>query len=195
MARQFDVIDDRLADWVSRQPVFFVATAPSDGGHVNCSPKGLDSLAVLGPTTLAYLDLTGSGVETIAHLRDDGRICIMLCAFAGPPRIVRFHGRGEVLEPSHPDFAGIAGRFPAHPGVRAVIRVECDRISDSCGHGVPLMTYDRDRDIMRLWAERKGPAGVAQYQAQRNAASLDGLPGLAAAPAPTDDAEPVRSSS
>jgi hypothetical protein len=178
VGRQFDVIDDRLAAWVRDQHVFFVSTAPSEGGHVNCSPKGLDSLAVVGPTTLAYVDLTGSGVETIAHLRDNGRICIMLCAFQGPPRIVRFQGTGEVLEPSDPAFADLAGRFPSHPGVRAIIRVECERIADSCGHGVPLMTFEADRDVMPRWATRKGPAGIATYQAQRNAVSIDGLPGL-----------------
>ena len=178
MAKTFDVIDDKLAAWVRRQHMFFVSTAPSEGGHVNCSPKGLDTLAILGPTTLAYLDLTGSGVETIAHLRDNGRICIMLCAFSGPPRIVRFQGRGEVLEPSHPDFEGIAARFPEQLGVRSVIRVECDRIADSCGYGVPLMTYESDRDLMRQWATKKGPAGVKRYKAEKNAASIDGLPGL-----------------
>lgn len=180
MGREYDAIDDRLGEWIGRQRVFFVGTAPSDGGHVNVSPKGLDTLAILGPTTVAYLDLTGSGVETIAHLRDNGRICIMLCAFEGPPRILRLQGRGEVVDRSHPDHAALVAAFPSHPGVRAVIRVECDRIADSCGYGVPLMSFEGDRRQLAEWAERKGPDGVVAYQAEKNARSIDGLPGLAA---------------
>ena len=179
MSRVYDAIDDRLAAWIRRQPVFFTATAPSgDDGHVNVSPKGLDTLAVLGPTTVAYLDLTGSGVETIAHLRQNGRICVMLCAFEGPPRILRLQGRGEVLEPDHPDFAGLVKGFPPYEGVRSVIRIRCDRIADSCGYGVPLLRYEGDRARLADWAAKKGPKGLEAYRAKNNARSIDGLPGL-----------------
>jgi hypothetical protein len=179
VGRVYDAIDERLADWICRQPVFFTATAPAGGdGHVNVSPKGLDTLAVLGPTTVAYLDLTGSGVETIAHLRQNGRICVMLCAFTGPPRILRLQGRGQVLEPGHPEFAGLVARFPPYDGIRSVIRVRCDRIADSCGYGVPLLRFEGDRETLPEWAARKGTQGLEAYRAEKNARSVDGLPGL-----------------
>ncbi len=141
MSAVHPAIDDRLAAFMLAQPVFFVGTAPAGGeGHVNVSPKGLaGSFAVLGPHEVAYLDLTGSGAETIAHLRDDGRICLMFCAFEGPPNIVRLHGRGEVVLPDAPAFAALADRFADHPGRRAVIRVDVDRVSDSCGYAVPCL--------------------------------------------------------
>ncbi len=180
MGKQYDAIDGKLEDFMSRQHVFFVATAPLAGdGLVNVSPKGLDSFRVLGPRTVAYLDLTGSGIETVAHLKENGRIVIMFCAFDGPPRIVRLHGRGEVVEPGAPEFDDLAGRFPDHPGVRSVIRVHCHRIQDSCGFGVPRMTFEEDRTQLPAYAERKGPEGLAEYKATKNAVSLDGLPGLA----------------
>lgn len=179
MGKVFEAIDERLAAWIAAQRMFFVATAPLAGdGLVNCSPRGLDSLAVLGPRELAWLDLTGSGVETIAHLRENGRIVLMFCAFEGPPRIVRLHGHGTVLEPGDPEFDALRARFPAHEGVRAVIRVACRRISDSCGYGVPLMAYQGERDQLPAWARRKGPEGLRAYRAQNNARSVDGLPGL-----------------
>jgi hypothetical protein len=177
VGRTYDVIDDRLAAWIRRQPVFFVGSAPAgDGGHVNVSPKGLDTLAITGPSSVAYLDLTGSGVETIAHLRENGRVCIMLCAFEGPPRIVRLQGRGDVVEPGQADFAGLVARFPTFPGVRSVIRVACDRIADSCGFGVPLMRHEDDRSALPEWAERKGEAALETYWQEKNARSVDGLP-------------------
>jgi hypothetical protein len=179
MGKVYDAIDERLAGWIRAQRVFFVATAPlAAEGHLNCSPRGLESLAVLGPREVAWLDLTGSGVETIAHLRENGRIVLMLCAFEGPPRIVRLHGRGAVVEPADPGFAALRARFGEHEGVRAVIRVECTRISDSCGYGVPLLDYRSERPQLAEWARRKGEDGVRGYQAERNARSIDGLPGL-----------------
>ena len=181
MGKLYDSIDARLGTFITGQPVFFVATAPSGGaGHVNCSPKGnRNSLVVLGPTEVAYQDLTGSGVETIAHLRDNGRIVIMLCTFEGPPRIVRLHGRGEVVTPGHQRYDELAASFPRKPGTRAVIRIDVERISDSCGYGVPLMTLQGHRDNLDHWAETKGPAGIEAYQTEKNAESIDGLPGLA----------------
>jgi len=177
----YEGIDERLGAFLAAQHVFFVATAPSgDGGLVNLSPKGLDgTFAVLGPTSVAYLDLTGSGVETIAHLRQNGRITLMFCAFDGPPRIVRLQGRGEAVLAGNPRYDGLAARLAPRPGARAVILVELERIADSCGFGVPLLAYQRDREQLDEWAARKGTDGLAAYQAERNAVSLDGLPGLA----------------
>jgi hypothetical protein len=179
MAETFDRIDDAMRRWLEGQHVFFVATAPTGaGGHINCSPKGTDSLRVIDDRTLAYVDFVGSGAETIAHLKENGRIVLMLCAFAGPPRIVRFHGRGDVVAPDHPDFADLVARFPPRPGVRAIIRVFAERISDSCGYGVPLMDFRTEREAMTKWAEKKGPEGLVAYQREKNARSLDGLPGV-----------------
>lgn len=170
-------IDDSVRQFVARQHVFFVATAPSAGGHVNVSPKGLDTFAILGPTSVAWLDLTGSGVETISHLKENGRITIMFCAFEGRSRIVRLAGQGEVVKPGDGGFEDLAGRFPPYPGVRSVIRVELDRIADSCGFGVPLYRYEGERDELVEWAERKGVDGLVSYREQKNAVSIDGLPG------------------
>jgi len=172
-------IDDAMRRFVEKQHVFFVATAPAGiDGHINCSPKGLDSLRVLGPTTVAYLDYAGSGAETIAHLRENGRIVIMLCAFEGPPKIVRLHGQGEVVMPDDAGFAELLAHFEPGAGVRSIIRIAVDRISDSCGFSVPLMKYERDRTQLNEWAERKGENGLARYQREKNAVSIDGLPAI-----------------
>ena len=182
MGKVFDAIDDKLAAWIARQRMFFVGTAPSgDGGHVNVSPKGpIESLRVLDPHTHAYLDVVGSGAETIAHLRENGRIVVMLCSFAGPPRILRLHGTGEVLAA---DAVGFAVAPPAGTE-RAVIRVNVERIADSCGYGVPVMEYVGTRPQYAAWAEakqRKG--GLDEYVAQHNARSIDGLPAVDLEPA------------
>lgn len=180
MAAVFPRINEDMQAWIEAQPMFFVASAPlSADGHVNVSPKGLaGSFAVLGPHEVAYLDLTGSGAETIAHLRDDGRICLMFCAFEGPPNIVRLHGRGEVLLPGSGGFEDLAGRFADHPGRRAIIRVDVDRVSDSCGYAVPRMTMEADREQLVKWARKKGEDGLEEYRRSRNARSIDGLPAL-----------------
>jgi hypothetical protein len=142
VGKVYIALDDDLRAFVERQHVFFVATAPlSPAGHVNVSPKGLNTLYILGPTTVAYLDLTGSGVETVAHLRENGRITIMVCAFADRPRILRLSGRGRAVEPGDADWERLLGEFPSHLGVRSVVVVELDRIADSCGYGVPLYEY------------------------------------------------------
>jgi hypothetical protein len=181
MGRVDDVISEELGEFIASQHVFFVATAPSgDGGHVNLSPKGLDTFTVIDPTTVAYLDLTGSGVETIAHLRDNGRITIMFCAFDGKPLIVRLYGRGEVLPTGDPEADALLSLFGSYPGARSVIRVRLDRVSTSCGYGVPLLQYEGARDQLRKWAERRGADGLAEYRAEKNATSIDGLPGLKA---------------
>lgn len=189
MAREFDTIDDHLAGWIARQPMFFVGSAPlAADGHVNVSPKGpIGSLRVLGPTTVAYLDIYGSGAETIAHLRENGRIVVMLCAFSGAPRIVRLHGRGELLAPGADGFDALLERAafedPAIPEARrAIIRVEVTRIADSCGYGVPLMRYEGQRPHSTLSAQKRlrtqGPEGYAEFVARRNAESIDGLPAV-----------------
>jgi Pyridoxamine 5'-phosphate oxidase len=182
MGQTYTEIDDQMRAFVARQHVFFVATAPTGAdGHVNCSPKGLESLRILGPKTIAYLDLVGSGAETIAHLRQNGRIVIMLCAFEGPPKILRFYGRGQVVEPGDADFQTLMASFAPRLGLRAIIRVELDRISDSCGYGVPLMGYEGGRTQLPAWAERKGEDGLQEYRRQKNAVSIDGLPALRSA--------------
>jgi hypothetical protein len=189
VAKLYDSIDDKLAGWIGRQRLFFVATAPSDGGHVNCSPKGgIDSFRVVGPTTVAYLDLTGSGIETIAHLRENGRIVIMFCAFEGPPRIVRLHGRGTTAQVGEPEFERLFDELgfdvvdAAEQGSRSIIKVEVERIADSCGYGVPLMRYEGTRTQQLDWLESRlrkhGPHGVLDYVVENNQQSIDALPGI-----------------
>ena len=159
--------------------MFFVATAPLDAaGHINLSPKGLDSFRVIDPRTVAYLDLTGSGIETVAHLRENGRIVLLFCAFEGPPKIIRLHGRGEVVEPGDPRFGSLAARFSSFPSTRSVIVIALERISDSCGYGVPLYGYEGQRSQLIDWAERKGADGVVRYREDNNRRSIDGLQGL-----------------
>lgn len=179
MGKLFETIDDDLAAWVAAQPLFFVATAPlADDGLLNLSPRGLDCLTVLGPRSVAWVDSTGSGVETIAHLQENGRIVLMWCAFSGPPRIVRFHGTGRVVLPTDGEYDGLLARVPAQPSPRAVVVVDVRRISDSCGYGVPVMELVGERDQMHRWAQAKGPDGVEAYRRDRNSVSIDGLPGL-----------------
>ncbi|HSZ58069.1 MAG TPA: pyridoxamine 5'-phosphate oxidase family protein [Tepidisphaeraceae bacterium] len=179
MATVYDTITPDLAAWIGQQRIFFVATAPSAAdGHVNCSPKGLDSLRVLGPRSIAYLDLTGSGIETVAHLRENGRIVLMFCAFQGPPKIVRVHGRGTVLFPGDAAFADLRPRFPDVAGVRCLIHVDVTRISRSCGFGVPIFDGVEDRDQLPRYFAVNGEAGLAAYRMKKNAASIDGLLGL-----------------
>ena len=176
MASVHPSITPPVAAWISQQQMFFVATAPlAVDGHVNVSPKGLDTLRILDDVTVAYLDLTGSGIETVAHVRENERITLMWCAFDGPPRIVRVHGRGEVVGV---DDARVAGCFDAIPGARAVVIVHAERISDSCGYSVPLYAFEGHRSKLVEWADHRGPDGLVAYRAANNATSIDGLPGL-----------------
>jgi Pyridoxamine 5'-phosphate oxidase len=189
VGKVFDGIDEQLERWIAAQPMFFVASAPLDAeGRVNVSPKGpIETLSVLDPTTVAYLDFVGSGAETIAHVRENGRIVIMLCAFQGPPRIVRLHGRGQVVTASDDAFAELVERsgFP-EPLVpearRAIVSVELERVADSCGYGVPLMSFEGERPHLGLWAAKKvrvgGPDALLDYQRERNSESIDGLPAV-----------------
>lgn len=180
MSKVHPEIGARLSAFIEAQPVFFVGTAPlASDGHVNVSPKGgAGTLVVLDPHPVAYLDVTGSGSETVAHLRENGRIVIMLCAFTGPANIVRLHGVGRVVLPGDVEFAALTARFPADRGARAVIVVEVDRVSDSCGFQVPLLEHVGDRDLLTQWSGRKTDEELAAYRATRNAASIDGLPAL-----------------
>lgn len=178
MGREYKTISPDLRRWVAQQRIFFVSTAPLAGeGHVNCSPKGGDTLRILGDDEIIYADLTGSGIETIAHLQENGRIVIMLCAFSGPPRIVRFHGRGETIYPSDPRFPLLNSHFAELTGLRAIVRVSVSRISDSCGMSVPFYEYLEPRDALDRWAEAKGPEGLEAYRREKNQRSIDGLPG------------------
>jgi hypothetical protein len=188
MGRVYDGIDDHQRAWIARQALFFVGTAPLAGdGHVNVSPKGpIGSLRVLDDHTVAYLDIIGSGAETIAHLRENGRIVVMLCAFDGPPRILRLHGTGEIVLPGDERFEELAAGFESEPAVpasrRAVIVVDVTRVADSCGYGVPLMRFEGLRPHSDAWAQKKLRTGGAEafdaYRAEKNEASIDGLPAV-----------------
>jgi len=189
VGKVFDGIDERLCEWIAAQPLFFVASAPLAGdGHVNVSPKGpIGTLRVLDQRTVAYLDVVGSGAETIAHVRENGRLVIMLCAFSGPPRIVRMHGSAEIVMAADERFGALAERCAfEEPAVaearRAIVLVDVTRVGDSCGYGVPLMRMEGLRPHADAWAQKKvrvgGPEALADYQRSRNGESLDGLPAV-----------------
>lgn len=176
MGRVYERIEPAVQEWIAEQHLFFVATAPDGAdGHVNLSPKGYDTLRILSPDRVAYLDLTGSGVETVAHLRQNGRITFMFCAFDGPPRIVRLFGTGRVADVDDPT---LAGAFPSLRGARAIIDVTIDRVGDSCGYSVPLMDYRGERDRLIDWANHRSDEELVQYRAEKNSRSIDGLPAL-----------------
>ncbi len=182
MGKVYEGIDGKLAAWIERQHLFFVATAPlAESGHVNVSPKGdLRWFRILGPREVAYLDFVGSGAETIAHARENGRIVVMFCAFEGPPRIVRLHGRATVVLPGEPEFDALRARFePAEDALRSVIRIDVERIADSCGYGVPIMRFDGVREQYDQWVDKKmRDGGLDDYVSEKNAESIDGLPAI-----------------
>jgi pyridoxamine 5'-phosphate oxidase-like protein len=195
MGKVYLEIDQRLRKFIADQSVFFVATAPclgpdGTGGHVNVSPKGYrDTFAVLGPTSVAYLDLTGSGAETIAHLRQNGQITIMFCSFDATPKVLRLYGSGTVVLPGEARWDDLAGHF-GRPGPdggsgseRAIIDVDVHRIADSCGYAVPVMDLVEERDLLDSWAGRKTADQLEVYRAAKNAVSIDGLPSIDASPA------------
>lgn len=195
MGKLYPELDQRLRKFIARQSVFFVATAPcltpdGNGGHINVSPKGYrDTFAILGPTTVAYLDLTGSGAETIAHLRQNGQITIMFCSFEHQPKILRLYGAGRVVLPGEPGWDEFASNFPAsaesgtgRASPRAIIVVDLHRIADSCGYAVPVMELVAERDVLTRWADGKPAEELAAYRAAKNAVSIDGLPALDLAP-------------
>lgn len=177
MAKQFPSISDELQTWIRQQPLFFVGSAPlAADGHVNLSPKGLDTLRIMSPNQVAYLDLTGSGNEISAHLRENGRITFMFCAFVGAPRILRLYGQGQVVLPDDNEWDTWAAQFTLLPGTRQIIVAEIDLVQTSCGFAVPLMDYVDQRSTLVQWAENKGDDGIEDYRRQKNATSLDGLP-------------------
>ncbi|HKT88837.1 MAG TPA: pyridoxamine 5'-phosphate oxidase family protein [Candidatus Sulfotelmatobacter sp.] len=179
MGKSYTEIDEALARFIRGQSVFFVATAPDDPeGHLNLSPKGLDTLRILDSKTVAYLDLIGSGVETLAHLKENGRIVLMFCAFQGSPMVLRLHGRGRVIELGNEEFADLASQFPDHDAKRAIILVQVERISTSCGYAVPLLKYEGEREQYFAWARKKGVDGLKTYRREKNRQSIDGLPAL-----------------
>jgi predicted pyridoxine 5'-phosphate oxidase superfamily flavin-nucleotide-binding protein len=193
MATIFDAITDHHREWIARQPMFFVATAPLGAdGHVNVSPKGpIGSLRVVDDHTVAYLDVNGSGIETIGHLKENGRIVVMFCAFEGPPRILRLHGRGEVVFADDPRFDELARgleNLSVEAARRAVIVVDVQRIADSCGYGVPLMTFEGMRPHHAASSEKRmrvmGAEEYDAYQRERGALTIDGLPAFAEAAEP-----------
>lgn len=181
MGKTYDEITDQIVEFIRGQHVFFVATAPLGGaGHVNVSPKGQDTFAILDRLSVAYQDFSGSGAETIAHVKENGRITVMFCAFEGRPLILRLYGRGHVYERGAPEFDDLNARFSHDLGVRSIIRVNLTRIQDSCGFGVPLYEFVKPRDTLLKWAEKKGEQGLAEYRRENNMKSIDGLPALEA---------------
>ena len=191
MGQTYSELDDRLMRFISGQPMFFVATAPSltadgAGGHVNLSPKGYrDTLAIIDPLTVAYLDLTGSGAETVAHVRQNGRITLMFCSFGRAPKILRIYGTGQVVLPGDRDWPDLAARFPCTAGQgtdrgnqRAIVVVHAERIADSCGYAVPEMELTRERELLTQWSQRRSADDLAAHRVTHNAVSIDGLPAL-----------------
>jgi hypothetical protein len=175
MARFYQVLEDRHRDFISAQKLFFTATAPADG-RINLSPKGMDSLRVLDSKRVAYLDLTGSGTETAAHLRHDGRMTLMFCSFDAEPLILRLYGRGHVVRRQDAAWAELRRHFPALAGERQLIVLDIDSVQTSCGYAVPLFDYRGERDTLARWAEKKGPTGLLDYWREKNTLSIDGLP-------------------
>ena len=182
MGKEYTEIDARIQKWMQRQHMYFVATAPSAAdGLVNLSPKGLDSLRVLGPNRLAYVDTGGSGIETVAHLKENGRITLMMCAFDGPPKIFRFYGRGSAVEPHAEEFPALLAEFPEMPAARNIIVIDVERIIDSCGYGVPLYEFKQHRESLPYYFSKQSEEDILAYRTKRNSVSLEGLPGLAPA--------------
>lgn len=191
MSKTNNSLTPELQSWIRKQKIFFVSTAPlAAEGHINCSPKGLDSLRILDEQTVAYQDFAGSGAETIAHLRENGRMVMMFCAFDGPPLIVRLHGRGRIVLQGDANFEEIAAHFPSKAGVRSYIVLHISRVADSCGYSVPVYTFEKDRDVLDKWVERKGEEGIRDYIQKKNQWSIDGLPALDLPPA-LDSTKPV----
>jgi hypothetical protein len=179
MSKTCENITPEISDWIREQEMFFVATAPRAlDGHVNVSPKGADSFRVLGPLEVAYQDFTGSGAETAAHVRENGRIVVMFCAFQGPPKILRIHGHARLITVEDPRYAAFMELFPANPGTRAFVHIQVDRVSDSCGYSVPLYQFQSQRETLDRWASKKTPEALKLYRAEKNGQSIDGLPAL-----------------
>ncbi|MFK8032136.1 MAG: pyridoxamine 5'-phosphate oxidase family protein [Gammaproteobacteria bacterium] len=179
MGKEYQEITPRIRTWIERQHLFFVSTAPLSGdGLINCSPKGLDGLRVTGPRELVYADVGGSGIETVAHLKENGRILIMLCAFEGPPKIYRFYGQGRCVEPHQDQFDELGKLFPDLHTIRNFIVVDVTCIRDACGFGVPELDFKANRTAHKKWADSNSPEEILSYRKKKNSVSLDGLRGL-----------------
>ena len=179
MSKIYDQIDEKLAAFMAKQKMFFVATAPLSGdGHVNLSPKGYDSFKIISPKRVAYLDLGGSGIETVAHARENGRITIMFCAFEGPALILRLYGRASVLQFNEPGFAEALAMFPGFDRARNIIFVDVDRVADSCGWGVPFYEFKSPRDQLKRWVDDRTQDEWEERRFLTNSESIDGLTGL-----------------
>lgn len=176
MAKFYDALDEKLTSFIAEQNLFFVASAPENGGHVNLSPKGGDTFRVLGPNRACYLDLTASGNETAAHIGQNGRLTIMFCSFSRTAQILRLFGKGHVVSKRDPEWQTLLALFPDYPGVRQIILLDIETVQTSCGYQVPLMDFVAERETLGKWAENKGPDGLAAYRAEKNMTSIDGLP-------------------
>ncbi len=178
MAKQFREIGDTLKNFIASQKIFFTGSAAS-GSRVNISPRSTDHLHVLGPNEVAYLDLTGSGSETAAHVKADGALTLMLCAFDGTPMILRLYGKGRIALRGTPAYAAFLDRFyggAEPPGARQIVCLDIDLVQTSCGFAVPLFDHVGERSVLDRWAEAKGEEGLRAYRAEKNAVSIDGLP-------------------
>lgn len=175
MGKKYESVNEKLTDFIIRQQIFFVATAAADG-RINLSPKGMDSLRIVNPNRIVWLNLTGSGNETAAHLRENDRMTLMFCAFEGEPKILRLYGHAKPYHPDSPEWEAHIGRFPSLPGARQIIVMEVDLAQTSCGFGVPLFAYQGDREMLKEWAKKKGEEGIKAYWKERNNVSLDGKP-------------------
>lgn len=175
VAKQMRALDERLIAFIEAQPMFFVATA-AHGGRVNLSPKGRDSMRVLAPERVAWMNLTGSGNETAAHVLETNRMTLMFCAFEGSPLILRLYGSARIAHPGDARWSELAPVFPRRLGARQIFDVELEMVQTSCGFGVPLLDYQGERDVMEQWAERKGQAGIEAYWREKNRYSIDALP-------------------
>ena len=175
MADFFESITDRLRDFIEQQHMFFVGTAARDG-RVNVSPKGMDTFRVLGPNRVVWLNLTGSGNETAAHLLDTNRMTLMFCSFDRKPLILRLYGTATEVQPDEDDWADLSAHLPDLPGARQIFDVAIESVQTSCGYAVPRMTFDEERELLSTWANKKGPEGVTAYHHEKNVVSIDGLP-------------------
>lgn len=175
MGKQYDSLSAQLIEFIAQQKIFFVGTAAGDS-RVNVSPKGMDSLRVLGGNRVIWLNLTGSGNEASAHVQQDPRMTLMFCAFDGPPLILRLYGSARVIHPRDADWPALSGHFDALPGARQIFDLAIDLVQTSCGMGVPRYAYQGDRDQLLDWARNKGDDGLRQYWADKNQSSIDGLP-------------------
>lgn len=175
MGKRFEALTEHHGEFIARQKMFFVATASVDG-RVNLSPKGSDSFRVLGPNRVVWLNLTGSGNETAAHLREVPRMTVMFCSFEGEPLILRLYGTARAIHPGEGNWADFVGLFPPAVGARQVIELDVDLVQTSCGFSVPLYAYQGERTLLTDWAERRGPEGIRTYWKEKNSLSLDGKP-------------------